>query len=185
MDSQKLKNISAALYSYSAADFNADFTQQISIQDLIDVVRINEDERASFRAAWALEHLLLKDVESLRKYTENILQIYFTSTNWSVLRSISKLIMLLLKNPLKYILYIDEKLQGLLLDKTFNLLATNDCPIALRCNAYDIIFLTGKDENWVLSELKTQIYFDLEKNTTPALRSRGEKIIKSINKFFL
>jgi len=182
MDYQKIKNISTALYSYSAVDFDTDFTQKISIQDLIDVIHIDEDERASFRAAWALEHLLLKDINSLRKYKKEILQMYFASTNWSALRSLSKIVIMLLKNPLVYILYIDEELQGHLLDKTFKLLEDYDCPIALRCNAYDIVFMTGKEENWVLNELKTQIYFDLEKKPSAALKSRGEKLLKKINR---
>jgi len=182
MDNQKTKNNSAALYNYSAADFNLELLEKISLQDLTFLINNSKDERAEFRAAWALEHILLKNKELLIQQKNEIIQIFLNTKNWSVQRSISKIIMDLLKNPTKYLFDLDEELKGLLLDKSFKILEDKECPIAVRCNVYDIVFLAGKEEKWVLSELKTQIYFDLEKSSTPALLSRGGKLLKRISK---
>lgn len=183
MDNEKIKQLSATLYNYSVADFDIHFLDKISLQDLIYIVNKSKDERAEFRAAWALEHLLLKNKDLLKQHKKDIIHIFLNANNWSVQRSISKLIMALLKHPLHYILYVDEELQGLILDKCFHILADKECPIAVRCNIYDIVFLVAQDEQWVLSELKTQIYFDIEKNPGPALLSRGKKLLKRISKY--
>lgn len=182
MNTQHLKNISAALFSYSAADFNKDLLHHITIDDLISIILVSNDHKAEFRAAWAVEHLLLQNKNLLIEYKLAVVQIYLSTTNWSVLRSISKIVMILLKNPFIHIFYVDDDLRGHLLDKTFKFLADNDCPIAVRCNAYDIIYYLGENEDWVLSELKTQIYFDLERKSTPALASRGAKLLKKLKR---
>jgi len=182
MDYQKLKNISTALYSYSAVDFNDAFLQQISIQDLLDIITLNEDERAIFRAAWALEHLLLKNSKYLLQYQLECVLIYLDATNWSLLRSISKIIMTLLKKPMYSATLHEDHTIGHILDKSFKLIENKDCPIALRCNVYDIIFLAGQNEKWVLSELKTQLYFDLEKSPTPALKSRARRLLNKLER---
>lgn len=174
--------ISETLYNYSVSDFNENLLKDISIQELIDVVNNNINDRTTFRACWVLEHMLLRQPNLLKEYKIQIINIFLDSNNWSALRSISKLIMALLKNPLRYVFYRDKEIEGYLLDKTFSILSDKDCPIAVRCNAYDIAFMIGLEEEYILRELKTQIHFDLEKSSTPALRSRAKKILKKLER---
>ena len=179
MNAHKIKYISTALYSYSAVDFNADLLRKITIDDLLFIIHLNEDNKAVFRAAWALEHLLLQDPQLLAKYQVNIKQVYLQTKNWSALRCISKLLISILQ---KKSATNTTEIQGLLLDKTFDLLTHQDTPIAVRCNIYDLAFLLAQKEKWILSELKTQIYFDLEKSPTPALKSRGKRMLQKLER---
>lgn len=181
MNVQKIKQNSAALYSYSAVDFNSDFLKIMSIEDLIDIILLNEDERAVFRAAWALEHLLLKDAVLLTQHENKTFEMYNTSDNWSALRSLTKIILAIFKNK-PSLIDSEEELAGIILDKSFRLLVDTECPIAVRCNLWDIIFALANTNKWILEELKAQIQLDLEKNATPALLSRGNKIFKKIAK---
>lgn len=183
MDLPKLDKIATALYSYSAVDFNKHFLNHISIQDLIEIIEWNKDERASFRAAWALEHILLKETYLCLQHTDDIIEIFIRATNWSVLRSISKLMIAITECKNSKIGQQGDNL-GYILDKAFNLLNNTLCPIALRCNLYDIIFMISRNDDWLLMELKKQILFDLEKQASPALISRGNKLLKKLNNYF-
>ncbi|MDR2285238.1 MAG: hypothetical protein LBE37_18645 [Sphingobacterium sp.] len=180
MDKTRFNTISEALYTYGASDFNTAILTSISIDELIFISTSTEVPRAAFRAAWALEHLLLHSPPLLHQYQGQIIDLYTSSNNWSVLRSITKLTIALTKaNSKDTTLLSDEQEEGLL-EKTFQVLAAVDCPIAVRCNAYDILFTLTIKHEWLAQELRTQILFDLEKNKTPALSSRGQKILKKI-----
>lgn len=182
MDNQRKLKIAAVLQTCSTADFNEDFLREISIEDLITIINSSSDNKTAFRAAWALEHLLLQQRNLLLKYKEDVLHLYYTSTNWSVLRSVSKLTIELLKNPLKYILYVSDELKGKLLNRTFALLENKQCAIAVRCNTYDIAFLLGNDEPLLLKELQQYILLDLEKEPTAAIKSRATRVEKKIRR---
>lgn len=180
MDLQKIKSISATLYTYGVADFNKTLLQKISIQDLIEIIQSDYSYKAVFRASWALEHMLFQDMDLLTNYKQDIFKIYLHTNNWSALRSITKLILLILRTP--DLSSVNEEKTGLLLDKSFHLIANQDCPIAVRCNLYDLIYVLANDDMWILQELQTQINFDLEKSATPALRSRASKIFKKLKR---
>lgn len=183
MDILKLEKLATALHSCSAVDFNKQFLNHTSIHDLIEIIEWNKDQRASFRAAWALEHILLQEHYLCLQHTDDIIQIFIHASNWSVLRSMSKLIIAITKSSSSKIEQQNNTL-GYMLDKGFDLLNNRLCPIALRCNLYDIIFLISQNDRWLLKELKNQILFDLEKQATPALISRGNKLLKKLNNYF-
>ncbi|MFD2555632.1 hypothetical protein [Sphingobacterium tabacisoli] len=180
MDKIRFNTISEALYIYSASDFKTAVLESISVDELIFISASTEVPRAAFRAAWALEHLLLHSPALLHQYRGQIIDLYTSSNNWSVLRSITKLIIELTKTSSKTTTLLSDEQEEGLLEKTFQVLAAVDCPIAVRCNAYDILFNFTMKYEWLARELRTQIHFDLEKNKTPALSSRGQKILKKI-----
>lgn len=182
MDKIRFNTISEALYTYSASDFKTTVLKSISIEELIFISASTAVPRAAFRAAWALEHILFDSRSLLHEYQDQIVDLYLFSTNWSVLRSITKLTIELTKAGSKNAKLLSNEQEEQLLEKTFQILAAIDCPIAVRCNAYDILFTLTPKYEWLAQELCTQIDFDLEKNKTPALSSRGQKILKRINK---
>ncbi len=181
MDKIRFNTIAEALYTYSASDFKTTVLKSISIEELIFVSASTEVPRAAFRAAWALEHLLFDSSPLLHEYREQVIDLYLLSSNWSVLRSITKLTIELTKASSKDATLLSDEQEEGLLEKTFQILGAVDCPIAVRCNAYDILFTLTPKYEWLAQELRTQINFDLEKNKTPALSSRGQKILKRIN----
>ena len=175
----RFEKIKEALYSYGASDLNKNILENITLEELLHVASSTKDERAAFRAAWALEHVLLNDKILLQENQDEILQIYRVSNNWSVLRSISKMVMELTKHSLHIL--SDEQIE-LTLNKSFHLMENLDCPVAVRCNVYDILFSFCQKEKWVAQELTTQINFDLERNATPALLSRGKRILLKLER---
>lgn len=180
MDRARFHIISEALYAYGASDLNTDILKSVSLEELISVITSPIDPRASFRAAWATEHILIQSPQLLYKHRTEIIEAYLRSTNWSVLRSISKLVMQLTKPLQRDPSFLSEDNVERVLERTLNILSHRDCPIAVRCNAYDITFALTAKYTWLAQELRTQIQFDLEKNSTPALSSRGLRILKKL-----
>lgn len=176
MDKTRFNTISEALYTYGASDLNLNILESISLEELIFISRSTQDQRASFRAAWTLEHILLNNNKLLHQYQEELIDLYMVSENWSTLRSVSKILIRLTKE----LKFIEEHKEEKLLEKTFQVLSDINCPIAVRCNAYDIIFALTPKYEWLTNELRIQIQFDLEKNSTPALSSRGLRVLKKL-----
>ncbi len=172
------KDISATLFSFSVVDFKQNLLQIISVEQLLEIIQNHKDYRTVFRAAWALEHVMLSNQELLKENKEKIVNVFLTTDNWSALRSISKLIIQLFNNSNPSTSNDDQK--GYIIDQSFKLLSETNCPIAVRCNLYDIIHILAKDEEFIISELLTQIEFELEKNATPAILSRAKAISKRI-----
>lgn len=179
MDSIRIQEISTALLKYSAVDFNKDFLKTYPIQDLIKTLQYSKVDRVVFRAAWALEHLLLQEKQVKTEHQESILNFFTSTTNKSALRSTSKLIINWLNND-NTSLFKNEEIESSVLNKSFELLENPETPIAVRANMYDLIFKLGKKEEALLNELKNYILFDLEKQNSPALNSRGKKILKTL-----
>ncbi|WP_164108112.1 MULTISPECIES: hypothetical protein [Sphingobacterium] len=179
MDSIRFNTISEALYSYGASDLNEQILKTISLEELFVLCTSTTHSRTSFRAAWALEHILINNRPLLLQNKNITLCSYATVTNWSVLRSLSKLVIELTKELKKNSNFLDQEEESLL-EKTFHILSNIDCPIAVRCNAYDILMALVPKHEWLANELCIQIQFDLERNSTPALSSRGMRILKKL-----
>lgn len=180
MDSIRFNTISEALFSYGASDLNEQILTTISLEELLSICSSLNNNRASFRAAWALEHILIGNRTLLVQQKPQLLYIYSTTTNWSVLRSLSKLVIELTKELKRERKFISEEEEENLLEKTFQILNDVDCPIAVRCNAYDILMAYVPKHEWLAHELRIQIQFDLERSSTPALASRGMRILKKL-----
>ena len=182
MDLIRFNTISEALFSYGASDLNEQILNTISLEELPSLCSSLNNSRTSFRAAWALEHILIANRTLLLQQQPQILYIYSTTTNWSVLRSVSKLVIELIKELKHERRLLSEEEEENLLEKTFQLLSDIDCPIAVRCNAYDIVLALVPKHEWLAHELRIQIQFDLERSSTPALASRGLKVLKKLER---
>lgn len=180
MDQNRYQTILTALFSNSAVDLKSNFSFDIKFEELLEIIHLDKEERSTFRASWFLEHLALQQRVFLTQFQQEILALYISINNFSALRSISKLVIEIQKSLIKNKSQISEDVEEQIINKTFDLLANQDCPVALRCNVYDIVFNFHHKHKWVLSELKTQIIFDLEKHSTPALKSRGLRILHKL-----
>lgn len=179
MNQNKFEQITEALYSYSASVLKEQILQIATLEELFEI-SLSTIERAAFRAAWTLEHTLSDDLVLLAQKQSSIIDLYHKSNNWSVLRSVTKLVMEILCTNDIYNLSADE--EEIIINKTFAIVENKECPIAVRCNAYDILYALVIKHAWITTELKTQIRFDLEKNSTPALASRGNRILKKLER---
>ncbi|HMR18198.1 MAG TPA: hypothetical protein PKA53_02765 [Sphingobacterium sp.] len=179
MPEKKNEQLIQVLLNNSALDLYKTILQEYPLRELFSLARQTEDYRLAFRAAWTLEHIFLQQKASIIKYKEDIITLYASSANESSLRSISKLIIKLLQ-------IADQQLtddeQDNILEKTFHLIEQEECPVALLVNCWDILHLLSAIQSWIRQELKLHITFSLEKNATPASKSRGLRILKKLER---
>src|SRR5690606_14831149 len=86
----------AALLNNSAAGITEQTIATFSVSQLIEWSEQTADYRLAFRAAWYVEHFFLKETAFFSDYASDIIRIYCNTSNWSVLRSYSKLLMWIL-----------------------------------------------------------------------------------------
>ncbi|MFZ4261235.1 hypothetical protein ACFRAE_04285 [Sphingobacterium sp. HJSM2_6] len=170
-----------ALLTSSASDFNTKLLELVSLNELLAWSLQEENPRLAFRSSWALEHLLLKNVQLFDGIHAQVIDGYNNLKNWSALRSYSKLLMWLCsKKNQQYTLSDVQEIA--LIEKSFFLLDQPNCPVAVKVNVMDILHLQIEKHDWIRNELKLLIELELEKGATPALRSRGAYILKRILK---
>jgi len=178
MNKQYKDGLANALLENSALDLYAHILKEYTVEDLLALCHQTAHYRLAFRAAWTLEHVLLKDKVLLSRYTPEVIELYLITDNDSSLRSISKLIMQLLKTSLAS---FTPQHQEDILSKTFRLIEKEDCPVALLVNCWDILYVLSKQYDWITQELQLYILFHLEKNPTPASKSRGNRILNRLH----
>lgn len=175
----RIDQITEALYTNSASVIKEGILQYASIEELYELC-LYPVERTAFRAAWCLEHVLLNaNKEVLFNNKMQTFQVYSESNNWSVLRSISKIV---IETINLLVQALEEMNTELLVNKTFDILENSECPIAVRCNCYDILCTLVDQQDWLIPELRERIKLDLSKNESPALKSRGLKILKKLER---
>lgn len=178
MNPEKFSTITAALLSSSAASLKQEVLKVATINDLFELANRVEDARICFKASWALEHILLSEKKLLLTYATPSIEAFLKNSNWSALRSITKLIMKLLS--LNYPLTQEQ--EEMIINKTYDILEDSECPIAVRCNGYDILYYLSVKHYWLIDELKNKMQLDIEKNQSAALVSRSKSIYKKLKR---
>lgn len=181
MTSNKTEILKEALNHFGASDFNEDLLKEINLHNLLEWSILEKEPRLCFRSSWALEHILLKNNKHIDNIYEELVENYSQVKNWSSLRSYSKLMMWLLSKKNETIILSEYELEKIL-EKSFKIIEDITCPVAVKVNAYDILFGLIPYYDWLANELKLLIELDLEKENTPALRSRGIKILNKLDK---
>jgi len=182
MQASRIAKISEALCSYSASDLTAQILSDISVKELFEVLALQGKafEKTAFRAAWALEHLLLQDKTLLLAQQHQVLQTFLSSGNWSAQRSLTKLVYFLLKHYILAAPVLSEEQEEQIISKIMDMLETTECPISVRANLYDLLYIFVEKHPWLGRELALQITLDLEKKNAVALYARGNKILKQL-----
>ena len=172
-------NLINRLLGLGVTDFDIKMLDEIPLSNLLVFSRSKSESKVSFRASWALEHILLKNPELLKSITEQLILNYQELQNWSSLRSYTKLITFIL-SPKSRSLKISSKQLEIIMEKTFGLIEEIDCPIAVKVNCFDILYYLIEKYPWIQKELTLIIQFNLEKQNSPALNSRGKILLKRI-----
>ncbi len=167
------------LLENSALDLYQHILQDHVLEDILALCHQGEHHRLAFRAAWTLEHVMLHDLSLLSRYYKEIVYLYCSTANESSLRSVSKLVMQLLKTPS---ILLTEDMYENLINATYTLVEKENCPVALLVNCWDILHLLSKKYEGLDPELQTLILFHLEKNPTPASKGRGNKILNQLKR---
>src|SRR5690606_4900889 len=178
MSKNKQEQLIQVLLQNSALDLYKNILHAIRMEDIFALAQQDKQARLAFRATWTLEHILLDRLDLLDRYKVQAIELCVDSQNDSSLRSTSKLIMIILQR--KTILSDDA--QEAIIHKAFDLVERNDCPVALLVNCWDILYLFCKNQPWIADELRMHISFHLEQNATPASLSRGNRILKKLER---
>ncbi len=181
MSTQKHQQQSEALLQYGASDFTLDLLKEIPFLDLAKLSVNLDHPRVAFRAAWAMEHIVLKNTFLIKDHQDLLIQNYCFSENWSVLRSYSK-IMMWMCSKANQSFEITELEEENIIEKTFQIIEDSTCPVAVLVNAFDILFQCIPNHPWLAQELKLQIELQLEKEASAALKSRGNKLLKALSR---
>ncbi|NGM61472.1 hypothetical protein G5B30_06005 [Sphingobacterium sp. SGG-5] len=167
------------LLKNSALDLYQHILQDYAIEDLFALCQQKEHYRLAFRAAWTLEHILLHNPALLGIHHSEVIDLYCSTDNESSLRSISKLVMHLLRMPS---IQLTEDRKERIINATYLLIEKDDCPVALLVNCWDILYLLSPKYEGLDTELQTLILFHLERNPTPASKARGYKILNQLKR---
>ncbi len=170
-----------ALYHYGASDFKLELLEKFPLNSLLEWSQQEENGKLAFRSAWALEHILLGNTALFDGLQTKLMEGFCQLANWSALRSYSKLLMYL-SSDVEKVNLINEDQAMAIIEKCFGILENSDCPVAVKVNVMDILYAFIARYDWIKNELRLLIELELEKEATPALRSRGAKILKRILK---
>lgn len=69
-----------------------------------------------------------------------------------------------------------------LINAGFEWLTTPDKPIAVVANAIELLYILSLRHEWIKEALEAEISLLLERGTTPAIRSRGQKVLKLLHR---
>lgn len=151
---------------------------KVRTHDLFKITLDTKNPRLAFKAAWFLEHYLMDNKLIRDEFRLEIIDIFYQSSNWSVLRSLSKLLMIILEDKI----LIQENSMEQILNKSFDMLENNECPIAVRCNIYDILLNSCTSQDWLRQELERLLYLEMEKRPSPAINGRAKKVLKKLKR---
>jgi|SRR5690606_15005628 len=179
MTTQQDNDLINRLLSLGVRDFDLNILEEIPISKLLVFSSSASDPKVSFRASWALEHILLKNPVYLKPVLAQLISNYQKLQNWSSLRSYTKIMMIIL-SPKSKSLQIDSQQFEIIMEKTFQVVEDKDCPVAVKVNCFDILYYLTKKYQWIEKELSLLIQFNLEKQNSPAINSRGKILLKRI-----
>ena len=154
--------------------------QDFELRDLIDIT-FNSDPGISFRAAWLLENLYLKEPLLFVDIISYMLSRFGEITNPSCQRHYTKIVMH--ATDRKAPLVIQHKLEETDLERVvetfFDWLIDPKVKIAVKVFAATALFNLRHRYTWINDELAPQLQF-LMRNGSPGIRSRGKKLLQSL-----
>lgn len=150
-----------------------------SCKDVISLCK-HKDQQVAFRASWTLDFIAAVYTELFLVNLSDFLKLYPTVKNLSVQRCFTKVMMMLTERKFMHTQNFNSKIFDDCFTATFDWLIDSKTPLAVQCNAMDIVFQLSPYHNWVVEELTVILQQKLISGS-PALISRSKKILKCIN----
>lgn len=151
----------------------------IDCKDIIGLCG-HQNPQIAFRASWTLESIAYRNPEIFLFHLSDFLSLYPTITNHSVQRCFTKIMMQLTDEKFMRKAMFKASVFDECLTVSFDWLLNPETPVAVQCNALDIIFQLSPYHDWIIEELAIILEQKLVSNS-PALLSRSKKILKRIN----
>lgn len=129
--------------------------------------------RITQRAAWPLSYVAQNNSTLLTSYYDILINELYNPNNHNAIK----------RNILRALQYtnIPTKYQGKVLNRCFEFLHDNNQPIAIHAFSMTIAYNLSKEYPNIIPELKSSIEL-LMPNGSAGVRSRGNKILKQLNK---
>ena len=174
----QLQFLKVGIRTFQAKQFDLEFVTAhgFTCTTLLNYT-FHTDIQISFRAAWLLEHVSLKEPAWVPSIYTNLIFRLHEQKNWGTIRCLTKIIML--ATTKKYSAIHQPEQDNILLEQCFKWITDPSCPVAVIVNCLDILHQVSERHDWVKEELIAQINH-LLKNPTPALASRAKRLLKRI-----
>lgn len=151
--------------------------RQASATDLLSL-SLSADPHVCFRAAWVLDHLVRLVPDALNSLVPQFLSTYTQVSSQGSRRIFSRVLSVLDHGRVTSSPGFAESLEC-----TFEWLIAPDCAVAVQANCLDVLYRYRNSADWISFELAAQIEFLLS-NASPALLSRGKRILKKLSADF-
>lgn len=151
------------------------------LHDLIDIT-FDNNKKLAFRAAWLLENVFLQNPEAYLTELEYLISKFADVEHNSCQRHYAKIAMHI--TAAKAPPAIKQKLQKIdmevVVNRCFEWLIDPKVLIAVKVFAAEAIFNLRQRYPWVAEELAEQLAY-LMRNGSPAIQSRGKKILSYLH----
>jgi hypothetical protein len=154
--------------------------EQFALNDLIDLT-FYADKDIAFRASWLLENIYLQNPEHYIDNLDYLLQ-HFTKVVYpSCQRHYAKIIMHITspKAPKVIKAALEHINLEQVIERLFEWMIEPNVKIAVKGFASHALFNMRDKHTWLTEELANQIQY-LMRNGTPAIQSRGRKLLKQL-----
>ena len=148
------------------------------IPELIDLT-FHKEAKFAFHAAWILENVWICYANEFNKHILFFSERYHFQENQSCRRHFTNIMMDLAAERRLQVLGSDLKMQ--LVETTFRWLIDPPTPVAVKVNCLDILFFMRDEDDWIAEELREQTVY-LLKDGSPAMQSRGKKILQKLQR---
>ncbi|WP_262246619.1 hypothetical protein [Parapedobacter soli] len=153
----------------------------VPMAELLDLCYEVDHPRLAFRAAWLLEYIAVQHPDRFSTVAGNFLVRLPTQKNPSCQRHFTNILRRLThpKAPIPYKNVIHLADREMLVETVFNWLIDPLTPVAVLANCMDVLLSFSEEFEWIREELKQQIEF-LLRNGSPAIQSRGKKVLEKL-----
>ena len=154
--------------------------QDLSGVDLLINIVFKVDNKVSIKAAWVLEFVVKQEFKIILPYldflSKNLQKVHFGGA----VRSMAKITQLIIQNNNKK-QFLSKNQEKAFIAISFDWLISEH-KVAIKAYAMQILFLLGKNHNWVHAELKNILLENIHKHSS-AYKARARITIKEIITF--
>lgn len=142
----------------------------------------HKNQVLGFRAGWLLESIAESDPGRFAPVLPEFLSGLSGQKNLSCQRHFSKILMFVTdrKAPESYRNALAAADREDIVETVFGWLIDPGTPVAVSANCMDVLYYFSKEFSWVGDELALQVECLMDRGNSPALHSRGKRVLKKL-----
>lgn len=144
-----------------------------TIAELVKLSLADADEQVQFRASWSLTKYAAENTSLLEPYLEQLILALENTQNHSVIRSFLKILQYYDLNKL------DKKLQGILINRTFEYLNDTKAPYAIHAYSMEVIYMLIDSYPELKEELRGFI-LQITAGGAPSMLAKARKLLPKL-----